>query len=256
MNPEQTPLDPTMFAPSQSRDPRFTVKDRYIEMFNVPEDHPERELDFFHRQMNEELNSVENAAQNLVDFPDADWNVRMCMARQASDEARHVLMFRKIFEDRGGKLGHYPVLNFQFRIISKIPTLIGRLAVQNRTFEAGGIDAVKVAVNEARQRGDMVLAELYEQQGADEIGHVRFANEWIKEVIAKTPRAAMDMARALTTGSKAFEQVMGSEGTSEVDYLADVEGRREAGFDDAEVQRVLAQTEQRRQQNLAAKAGS
>ena len=99
MNPEQTPLDPTMFAPSQSRDPRFTVKDRYIEMFNVPEDHPERELDFFHRQMNDELNSVENAAQNLVDFPDADWNVRMCMARQASDEARHVLMFRKIFED-------------------------------------------------------------------------------------------------------------------------------------------------------------
>ena len=65
-------------------------------MHNVPESDPTRELDFFHRQMNEELNSVENAARNLTDFPDADWDIRMWLARQCSDEARHVLMFRKI----------------------------------------------------------------------------------------------------------------------------------------------------------------
>lgn len=255
MSTEAATLDPRLFGPGPARDARFTVKDKWIEMFNVPEDHPERELEFFHRQMNEELNSVENAAQNLADFPDADWDVRMWIARQCYDEARHVQMFRRIFEARGGKVGQYPVLNFQFRIISKIPTLMGRLAVQNRSFEAGGIDAVKVATEEARQKGDWELAELYESQGADEIVHVRFANEWIKETIHKTPRAAMDMARALTVGSQAFEQVMGVAGTVDVDYLADVEGRREAGFDDSEVQRVLSDTEIRRQQNLAIKAG-
>ena len=255
MSAGKTTLDPQLFGASPTRDARFTVKDKWIEMFNVPEDHPERELEFFHRQMNEELNSVENAAQNLADFPDADWDVRMWIARQCYDEARHLQMFRRIFESRGGTVGQYPVLNFQYRIISKIPTLMGRLAVQNRSFEAGGIDAVKVATEEARQKGDWELAELYESQGADEIVHVRFANEWIKETIHKTPRAAMDMARALTVGSQAFEQVMGVAGTVDVDYLADVEGRREAGFDDSEVQRVLSDTEIRRQQNLAIKAG-
>jgi uncharacterized ferritin-like protein (DUF455 family) len=255
MNTKESTLDPALFGPGPVRDARFTVKEKWIEMFNVPEDHPERELEFFHRQMNEELNSVENAAQNLADFPDADWDVRMWIARQAYDEARHVQMFRRIYESRGGTVGHYPVLNFQFRIISKINTLIGRLAVQNRTFEAGGIDAVKVAIEEAREKGDSELAELYESQGADEIVHVRFANEWIKETVSKSPRTAMDMARALTAGSKAFEDVMGVAGTVDVDYLADVEGRREAGFDDSEVRRVLNDTETRRQQNAALKAG-
>ena len=255
MSTEEAILDPQLFGPGPARDARFTVKEKWIEMFNVPEDHPERELEFFHRQMNEELNSVENAAQNLADFPDADWDVRMWIARQCYDEARHVQMFRRIFESRGGKVGQYPVLNFQYRIISKIPTLMGRLAVQNRSFEAGGIDAVKVATEEARQKGDWELAELYEAQGADEIVHVRFANEWIKETIHKTPRSAMDMARALTAGSQAFEQVMGVAGTVDVDYLADVEGRREAGFDDSEVQRVFSDTETRRQQNQAIRAG-
>jgi len=255
MSTEEATLDPQLFGPGPARDARFTVKEKWIEMFNVPEDHPERELEFFHRQMNEELNSVENAAQNLADFPNADWDVRMWIARQCYDEARHVQMFRRIFEARGGKVGQYPVLNFQYCIISKIPTLMGRLAVQNRSFEAGGIDAVKVATEEARQKGDWDLAELYESQGADEIVHVRFANEWIKETIHKTPRSAMDMARALTAGSRAFEQVMGVAGTVDVDYLADVEGRREAGLDDSEVQKALGATEMRRQQNQAIKAG-
>ncbi len=255
MNAQESTLDPALFGPGPTRDSRFTVKEKWVEMFNVPEDHPERELEFFHRQMNEELNSVENAAQNLADFPDADWDVRMWIARQAYDEARHVQMFRKIYESRGGKVGHYPVLNFQFRIISKIPTLLGRLAVQNRTFEAGGIDAVKVAIAEARERGDAELAELYESQGADEIVHVRFANDWIKETVARQPRTAMDMARALTAGSAAFEQVMGIAGTVDVDYVADIEGRREAGFDESEVQRALNDTEIRRRQNAAIKAG-
>ena len=33
-------------------------------------DHPEKPLEFFHRQMNEELNVLENAARSLAQFPD------------------------------------------------------------------------------------------------------------------------------------------------------------------------------------------
>jgi hypothetical protein len=43
-------------------------------------------------------------------------------------------------------------MNFQFRIITKIDNLVGRLAVQNRTFEAEGVDAVEPAIEEARKK--------------------------------------------------------------------------------------------------------
>ncbi|MBI1787419.1 MAG: DUF455 family protein [Acidobacteria bacterium] len=249
----QAELDPKLFAEAPVRDPRFTVVDRWKECRLFPDGHPEKEVEFFHRQMHEELNSVENAARNLADFPEADWEIRMWIARQCSDEARHVLMFRRIFERRGGTLGQYPVMSFQYRICTKIDTLIGRLAVQNRSFEAGGIDAVKVGIDDAWRRGDTELAELYESQGADEIVHVRFANEWIRQQVAANPRNGLRMAAALTHGSRAFAQVMGEEAVQGIDYAADQSGRLEAGFDAAEVKQVYELSEARRLENLARK---
>ena len=130
-----------MFAPDAARDERFDVKERWIECANLPAEHPDHQLEFFQRQMNEEVNSIEASARCLTDFPQADWALRLEMARQCSDEATHALMFRRMIEHRGGQIGQHPVLNFQYRIICACPTLAGRLAIQNRTFEAGGIDA-------------------------------------------------------------------------------------------------------------------
>jgi len=107
--------------------------------------------------------------------------------------------------------------------------------VQNRSFEAGGLDAITAGIKEARQRGDDELAELFEAQRADEIGHVRFANHWIRIATAKDPRSVLLIGAALNAASKAFFQVMGQEGTEGVSYPADVAGRREAGFTDSEV---------------------
>jgi uncharacterized ferritin-like protein (DUF455 family) len=170
----------------------------------------------------------------------------MSIARQCADEARHVEMFRRIFESRGGRIGEYPVLNFQYRIIANLPDLLSRLVVQNRSFEAGGIDAVTFAIDEARKRGDHELVELFEMQQADEITHVRFANESIRDTIRANPRAALQVARALTLASEAFTQVMGSEGTANIEYLVDEKGRLEAGFEPQEVRVAFSQAVQRR----------
>jgi len=239
-------FDPALFGDGPARDQRFTEKRRWAECANFPNDHPLKHIEFFHRQMNEEMNGVENAAQSLADFPDADWNVRMSMARQCADEARHVEMFRRIFESRGGQLGEYPILNFQYRIIANLGDLLSRLVVQNRSFEAGGIDAVTYAIDEARKRGDQELVDLFEMQQADEITHVRFANEFVYQTIRKDPRAALQVARALTLASTAFMQVMGREGVGSVEYLADERGRLEAGFGLAEVKAATTQAIQRR----------
>jgi hypothetical protein len=232
---DAAPLDANLLAPGPARDARFQVAERWVECAQFPEGHPLREIEFFHRQMNEEVDSLECSARNLSDFPEADWPLRLALARQCADEARHAAMFRRIFEGRGGVVGQYPVLNFQYRIITRVRSLVGRMAVQNRSFEAGGLDAITVGVEDARQRGDAELEALFDAQRADEIGHVRFANEWIRTLTERDPRAVLQIGAALNTASKAFLQVMGQEGTAGVSYPADVAGRREAGFTADEV---------------------
>jgi hypothetical protein len=224
-----------LFAPGPSRDERFEVKDRWIECANLPQDHPLRSLEFFHRQMNEEIDSLESSASNLTDFPEADWELRMWLSRQCWDEARHAAMFRRLLENRGGFVGQFPVLNFQYRILTKIDSLVGRLTVQNRSFEAGGIDAITYGIDEARGSGDQELAELFDAQCADEIVHVRFANEWIRILNRRDPRNLIRMAVAMALAAKAFAAVMGKEGTEGVGYPADWESRLEAGFSRDEV---------------------
>ncbi|NNG14857.1 MAG: DUF455 family protein [Gemmatimonadales bacterium] len=239
-------LDPALFGEGPARDERFTVKEIWVDMVNLPEDDPEWKMEFFHRQMNEECNVLENAASNIVDFPDADWNIRYWLARQAADEARHVDTYREIVEQRGGHVGQYPVMNFQYRILRRIDTLIGRLAVQNRTFEADGLDAVTHAIDEARRDGDEPLAEMYETQQADEVLHIRFANDWIKEQLKVDPMNVLHMSRALTHGARAFEQVFADGGTDVAKYGVATDARLEAGFSAGEVDVAVEQSDARR----------
>jgi uncharacterized ferritin-like protein (DUF455 family) len=234
------PLDPAVLADGPARDSRFEVVERWIECANFPATDPHRKLEFFHRQMNEEVDSLECCARNLCDFPDEDWSLRMGMARQCADEARHAAMFRRIFEARGGRVGEYPVINFQYRIVTRIPSLAGRLAVQNRSFEAGGLDAISFGIGDAQQEGDAGLVALFDAQYADEIGHVRFANLWIRTLTERNPINVMRIAQAMGQASKAFSAVMGPEATAGVDYPADVAGRQEAGFTDREIQVAMS----------------
>ena len=241
MNLSKTDMkESNAFAAGPARDSRFDVKEKWAECLNLPDTHPDRNLEFFHRQMNEEINGLENAARSLADFPDAEWSVRMSIARQAADEARHVQMFRRILEYRGGWLGRYPVLNFQYRIITKIDNLVGRLAVQNRSFEAEGVDAVEPEIQKAREKGDSELADLYEAQLADEIGHVRFANEYIAQATKSNPLNVMRVGRALNQASEAFLCVMGQEAIDGVKYTTNEKGRLEAGFSPEEVRFAAA----------------
>ena len=159
----------------------------------------------------------------------------MWFARQCADEARHAQMFRRLLESLGGHVGQFPVLNFQYRIITRADSLLGRLTIQNRTFEAGGIDAVAWVAEQTRAAGDKTLADFFDSQLADEIIHVRFANEWVRRTIRDNPRELLRMGAAMSMAAKAFEQVMGKEATQGIHYPTDRPGRIEAGFTEQEV---------------------
>jgi uncharacterized ferritin-like protein (DUF455 family) len=210
------------------------VKELWAEMTNLPEGHPDVTREFLHRQMNEEINGLEISARNLVDFPEADWELRLAIARQCWDEARHFHMFRRCLEQRGGRFGQYPVLNFQYRIVTRIGSLVGRLAVQNRSFEAAGIDAINHEVEASRQSGEADLTALFDAQLADEVQHVRYANVWVKRLMERQgPRAVLDLAQAVSQVTEAFKIVAGP-GVTTYPVAEDI--RREAGFGDEEIE--------------------
>lgn len=232
-------LDTNLFADGPARDQRFVVKERWRECANLPAEHPLHHVEFTHRQMNEEVNGLECSARCLSDFPDVEWSLRMWFARQCADEARHARMFRRRLEHLGGRVGQFPVLNFQYRIITKADSVLGRLTIQNRTFEAGGLDAVSWAADHVRAEGDQALADFFDSQLADEIIHVRFANEWIRRTISENPRELLRMGAVMIKAAAAFEQVMGKEATAGISYPIEEAGRREAGFTEQEVKLAI-----------------
>lgn len=239
-------LDPALFGEGQARDGRFLVVECWAECANFPDGHPEKQIEFLHRQMNEELNVLENAARNLAEFPDADWTVRYWLARQCADEARHALAYRHLVERRGARIGQYPVMNFQYRILGRISTLEGRLAVQNRTFEADGLDAAVFGLEAARDSGEDDLVRLYDAQQGDEVVHVRFANEFIARRASEDPRCLMAVAKALRQAGVAFQQIFADGGTSVSKYGVAEEARLEAGFGPEEVAEAVRLNEERR----------
>jgi uncharacterized ferritin-like protein (DUF455 family) len=242
-------LDPDLFGPGQARDERFEVKDRWHEMVNHPEGTPEHRREFLHRQMNEEMNVMEQVAQSLVDFPDEPWEVRKALAGQCADEARHTLAYLRLMKERGIAVGEYPVLNFQFRVLQKIDTLIGRLAIVNRSFEADGLDAAVHGSAAALAEGDEAFAALLDTQAADEITHVGLGIWWIRREVKRDPRNFLRLAAAMTHVAMAVEAVFPDSG--DVSYGMAVEDRLLAGFEPSEIEQATVLLEERKRKSRA-----
>ena len=235
-----------------AREDCFTVVGTDAEMHEWPglSDISRRER--LHRHMNNECVAMEIASQALVDFTDAPWDLRMAIARQASDESRHVdILFRRL-KELGGAKGEFPVSNFEWNVTGMIDNLPGRLAIENRTFEAGLIDILSQLRVTWREAGDHQTADALEAILADEITHVRFANRWIKKLTEMQPRTLLLVAQSIRYLRAVNEALAASVGDvnavgtviTEEKLQApavDVAGRMEAGFTHEEVMEVLKQ---------------
>ena len=61
--------------------------------------------------------TLEIAALCLVDFPNAPWELRMELARQCWDEARHVQLYYRRLKELGGWKGMYPIANLDWSMV-------------------------------------------------------------------------------------------------------------------------------------------
>lgn len=235
-----------------ARDACFLVVRRDAEMHEYEGTGELARREMVHRHMSNEITSLDIAAQCLVDFPEAPWELRLELARQCWDESRHVgVLFRRLRE-MGGRKGEFPISAFEWCVTCAIDNLPGRLATQNRTFEAGAMDVVGGLAGLMRQVGDPKTAEVLEGILADEIQHVRFANRWIKRMAEQDARVLLKVAMAIRFLERANVALQSSAG--EVNAAGktmedpvervpavNVEDRRLAEFSEEEIHEILTQ---------------
>jgi len=143
-----------------AREECFAVVHHDTDMKNWPGVEGEAGREKLHRHMNNETGAIEIAAQCLADFPQAPWDLRMRLARQCADESRHTEVLLRRLRELGGYKGEFPVANFEWGVTLMVGDLPGRLAIQNRTFEAGLIDILGTLRKVWRQTGDEATADV------------------------------------------------------------------------------------------------
>jgi uncharacterized ferritin-like protein (DUF455 family) len=185
-----------------------------------------------------ELQALEGAARSLWDFPDAPWEFKLNMARQCWDEARHVQIFEKLLMHLGGKPGMFPESTFLFECAcSDDPAM--RVAGVNRGLEGLACDVFRDMIKYAEKTNDETMLQAVDYVLADELTHVRFGSEWVREFTKGDPehfKRAQDFRREV---DKRFS--FGGARSDRADAAIPIawEDRREAGFTDYELKELV-----------------
>ncbi len=184
-----------------------------------------------------ELQALEGAARSLWDFPEAPWEFKMNMARQAWDEARHVQIQEKLLQHVGGEIGQYPESTFLFEAAcSEDPAM--RVAGVNRGLEGLACDVFRDMIRYGEASGDETMKQAMDFVLADEITHVRFGSEWVKEFTKADPeylKRTQDFRREV---DRRFSFGGARSARSDAAIQLAVQDRLDAGFTQAEIDEI------------------
>ncbi len=175
-----------------------------------------------------ELQALEAASRTLWDFPDAPWEFKMNMARQCWDEARHVQIYEKLIAHVGGAIGEFPENTFLYET-SCVDDPVLRVAGVNRCLEGLACDAFRSLIDYGRAQHDATLEQAVDFVLADELTHVRFGSDWVREFTRDDPARAQRAAEFQRETDTRF-----SFGTRAVAR----EERIEAGFTEEELRQL------------------
>jgi uncharacterized ferritin-like protein (DUF455 family) len=141
-------------------------------------------------------------------------------------------------------------MNYEWGVTCMLDSLPARLAVQNRTFEGGEMDLLKQLAKNWRAAGDEDTASALEAILADEIQHVRFANEWFRRMAEEDPKVLMAVASAVSFLRRVTAALAPEEGEVNAvgvhltefvhtEVMTNTEDRLAAGFSPAEVEGMI-----------------
>ncbi len=147
----------------------------------------EGKLHLLHDLLNSEFITVERMGRILSDCPDIPWQMKLDMARQAWDEARHAEIVQHRLEELGGHVGMYPTSCFGWEQDVNRPDPLERLALSNMTFESESCKHLRDWIAKAKVTKDLRSQQLVEFLLADEVNHVLYGVHWIDELTKQDP---------------------------------------------------------------------
>jgi uncharacterized ferritin-like protein (DUF455 family) len=162
----------------------------------------------------------------------------MNMARQCWDEARHVQIFEKLLVYLGGEIGMFPESTFLFECAcSDDPAM--RVAGVNRGLEGLACDVFHDMIKYAEKTGDEKMRQAVDYVLADELTHVRFGSDWVKEFTKGDPERFQRAQEFRRQVDKQFS--FGGARSDREDAAIPIawDDRKEAGFTDEELSELV-----------------
>jgi uncharacterized ferritin-like protein (DUF455 family) len=201
-----------------------------------------------------EVQALEGAGRTCWDFETGDakeqapFALKLDMARQCWDEARHVEISCKLSAHMGTELGEFSENAFLYEAACN-PDPVLRLTGVNRALEGLAIDVFNTMREFGDVAGDPILEFCEDWMLADEVTHVKMGSDWLRRITENDPERrsnALEFQRVVdklfSLGgfrgededspvklARRFRELAGFD-TDEMDELAEIarEARREA----------------------------
>jgi uncharacterized ferritin-like protein (DUF455 family) len=139
-----------------------------------------------------EIQALEGAGRTCWDFevgPGEDevpFELKLDMARQCWDEARHCEISATLSDWMGTEVGEFAESTFLFEAACN-PDPVLRLTGVNRALEGLAIDVFSTMKDFGAVSGDPVLEFCEDWMLADEVTHVKMGSDWLRRLTADDP---------------------------------------------------------------------
>lgn len=193
-----------------------------------------------------EIQALEGAGRTAHDFAAGDgsgdtipFELKLDMARQAWDEARHVEISVKLSDWMGTELGQFAENTVLFEAACSNDPIL-RLAGVNRALEGLAIDVFTQMKEFGNLAGDPYLEFCEDWMLADEVTHVKMGSDWLRKVTENDPERRKKALEFQQVVDKLFS-FGGARGETEESPIGLARRFRElAGFSDDEVNTISA----------------
>jgi uncharacterized ferritin-like protein (DUF455 family) len=139
-----------------------------------------------------EIQALEGAGRTCFDFDtgngreDAPFLLKLDMARQCWDEARHVEISIKLAEHMGSEIGEFGEQVLLFEAACNADPVL-RLTGVNRALEGLAIDVFNTMKEFGSLTADPVLEFCEDWMLADEVTHVKMGSDWLRRLTDTDP---------------------------------------------------------------------
>jgi uncharacterized ferritin-like protein (DUF455 family) len=226
-------------------DPRRAHVDRSRRALSLDHpDFPDGSRALMHGIFVGEIQALEGAGRTCWDFDtgsgtdEIPFELKLDMARQCWDEARHVEISVKLADHMGSEIGEFAEQTMLYEAACNADPVL-RLTGVNRALEGLAIDVFNTMRDVGRGTGDPILEFCEDWMLADEVTHVKMGSDWLRRLTVNDKERQQQALEFQRTVDKLFS-FGGFRGESDDNPVHLARSfRRLAGFSDEEITELV-----------------